>query len=61
MKKLLTVVFMQQKKELIAKPKKEDAPSDMAIVTRFAPIFTDNDEIKDIDNMWKFLFREYYG
>lgn len=38
--------------------KKEDAPSDMVLVSKFSPVFTDNDEIKDIDNMWKFLFRE---
>ena len=38
--------------------KKEDAPSDMVLVSKFSPVFTDNDEIKDIDNMWKFLFSE---
>ena len=38
--------------------KKEDAPNDMVIATKFSPIFTDNDEIKDIDNMWKFLLAE---
>lgn len=38
--------------------KKEDSPSDMILVTKFSPVYTDNDEIKDIDNMWKFLFCE---
>ena len=38
--------------------KKEDSPSDMVLVSKFSPVFTDNDEIKNIDNMWKFLFRE---
>ena len=38
--------------------RKEDSPSDMVLVSRFSPVFTDNDEIKNIDNMWKFLFRE---
>ena len=38
--------------------KKENEPSDMIVATKFSPIYTQNDELKDIDNMWKFLFCE---